>query len=114
MALDKKRILSADDLGKETLSIPEWGGDVIVRGLTGEEREEYENMAAANKAGDKNATRHWRARLVAATVIDDDGNDVFGPADVQALSHKNAAILDRIVDVALRLSGLMDDESPGK
>ena len=35
MILDKKSILLADDVVKELVSVPEWGGDVWVRGMTG-------------------------------------------------------------------------------
>jgi hypothetical protein len=42
VVLTKEQILSADDIKTETVLVPEWGGDVIVRGLSGVERDAYE------------------------------------------------------------------------
>jgi len=32
--LTAEQLLAADDLPEETLPIPEWGGEVVLRGLT--------------------------------------------------------------------------------
>ena len=37
--LDKAAILTADDLGRREVAVPEWGGTVLIRGLTGAERD---------------------------------------------------------------------------
>ena len=42
MVLSKEQILQADDLKTETVEVPEWGGDVLLRELRGRERDAFE------------------------------------------------------------------------
>ena len=35
MALTREQILEADDLPTESLDVPEWGGEVLIRALNG-------------------------------------------------------------------------------
>ena len=57
-----------------------------------------------------------RAKLVARSVVGDDGEPVFTQQDVAALGELSAAALDRVFEVASRLSGLSeaDLEEMGK
>ena len=41
--LTRDQILQAEDLPSETVTVLEWGGSVIVRGLTGSERGKFQN-----------------------------------------------------------------------
>jgi len=43
MTLNKEQILRADDLKTEEVDVPEWGGSVRVRVLTGTERDAFES-----------------------------------------------------------------------
>ena len=40
--LTKDQILKSDDLPSEEVSVPEWGGSVMVRSMTGYERDQFE------------------------------------------------------------------------
>ena len=42
MLLSKDQILSADDIQSQRVPVPEWGGEVMVRGLTGSQRDQWE------------------------------------------------------------------------
>ena len=53
---------------------------------------------------------NMRAKLVAASVRDEQGQKVFTHADTKALGKKNAAALDRIFRVAQKLSSLTDGD----
>jgi len=92
----------------EEVAVPEWDGTVLVRGLTGAERDALEsNIVQANRDGSTTVdTRNLRARLVALCVVDEDGERIFSDEDVDALGRKSAAALDRVFSVAQRLSGL--------
>lgn len=106
MALSKDVILAKDDLIKEKVEIPEWGGYVFVRCLTGTERDDFESSLISQKGTSKSSNfKNLRAKLVALTVVDDEGNRIFTDADVPALGKKNAAILDMLFDKAQELSG---------
>ena len=107
-------ILGRDDLPVEVVSVPEWGMDVRVRALSGTERDAYEAscMRRSGPKGEKveMSFENIRARLVARSVVDEAGARVFTDADVAALGGKNAAALNRLFEVAQRLSGLRGED----
>jgi len=108
--LSADEILGADDLLREPVEVPEWGGTVLVQGMSGTARDKFEaqmmneNMNGVSK--DK-ALANYRARLAAATIVDESGKRLFqGDAVVKRLGEKSAQALSRVVEVASRLSGL--------
>ncbi len=102
--LTRDAILGAQDLPVLTVSIPEWGGEVFIRTMTGGERDQFE-------AGWKrNPTDDIRARLAVATLCDEDGRLLFSAADVPALSAKSSTALDRIFAASTAHSGLTDKD----
>jgi hypothetical protein len=106
-ALNKEQILSAQDLKTETVDVPEWGGVVLVRAMTGEERDQYESSVVEQRGKDTRVNlRNARAKLVALSSVDESGAKLFTQADVAALSKKSASALQRVFDVAMRLSGI--------
>ena len=110
--LDRDAILGAQDLPTEDVSVPEWGGTVRVRGLTGSERDAWE-ASLVQGAGTKHARlvlADVRARLLARTIVDEEGKHIFGDGDIKALSAKSAMALERVFKVAQRLSGLTDED----
>lgn len=108
LVLTKDAILNCNDLITETVNVPEWGGDVIVRCLTGEERDELESLVVQEKSDGNNKVdlSNFRSRLVALSVIDEKGDRLFTIEDVIKLSKKSAKALDRVFNVAERLSAL--------
>jgi hypothetical protein len=109
-------ILKASALKTEEVSVPEWadpetGADtVLVRELRGRERDEWEASLAVQRGRQMVPdVANMRAKLVARTVIGDDGEPVFSQQDVAALGELSAAALDRVFEVASRLSGLNAD-----
>lgn len=106
--LGRSDILAASDLKTRTVAVPEWGGDVIVRELTGADRDIFENaMVSTGADGKKTADlTNMRAKLVALSIVGEDGARLFGVDDIVELSGKSAAALDRLFDVAQQLSGI--------
>ena len=105
--LGKADILAAADLLYEDVPVAEWGGTVRVRGLTGRERDAFEAAVASTKGKDvKLNLQNVRARLVALSVVDADGARIFDERDIGALGEKSAQALERVFQVAMRLSGL--------
>ena len=51
-----------------------------------------------------------RARLVAITVVDENGNRLFTENEIVLLGTKSATALSRVYDVAASLSGISDDD----
>jgi hypothetical protein len=107
MRLNKDQILKADDLPTEEVDVPEWGGSVLVRGLTGRQRIEYEASMAVMRDGEMVPdVENSMAKLVARTIVDDDGSLMFTPQEANALGEKSSAALTRVFEVAARLSGM--------
>lgn len=108
--LTHDQILGADDRRHEDTPVPEWGGTVRVRGLTGKERDAFEASLVDKKTGQTSKLANARARMLVMTLVDDDGNRLFSMEDVSALGAKSAAALERVFAVARRLSGMSDDD----
>jgi len=109
--LSRDDILGADDIKTIEVPVPEWGGVVLVRGLTGVERDHYEESLIRWRAKNRQvaavpALANARAKLVSLSVVNQDGERLFSDRDVAALGEKSAAALERVFDVAGKLSGL--------
>jgi len=109
--LTKEQILAADDLKREVVDVPAWGGELMVRALTGKDRDEFEQSLFDAGKTPRERMRNVRARLVAITVVDEQGNLLFSEADVEKLGNKSAAALDLVFSVAQRLSGLSKEDA---
>lgn len=114
--LSKDEILKAEDLKVEPVEVPEWGGTVNVRGLTGVERDDWEESRLDRKAklrkGQATPLKlsNFRASLVVRTVCNDRGELLFGDKDIVLLGKKSAIALSRVFEVAMRLSGVSEDD----
>lgn len=105
--LSRDAILQAPDTVIEMVSVPEWGGSVYVRSLTGTERDAFEgSLLVINKGRQSIKYEDIRAKLVVKTACDMTGVRLFSDADIPEVTKKNAAALQRIFEVAQRLSGL--------
>lgn len=109
--LTHDQILQAQDIVTETVNVPEWGGDVLVRAMNGAERDQYEQNILVQKGKDSRVNMvNARAKLVMLSVVDEAGNRVFNSGEISALSKKSAAALQRVFNVAIRLSGISDED----
>ena len=106
-ALTREAILAAQDLPSKPVDVPEWGGQVFVRSMTGAERDQYEQAMIASRGPDgKINIANVRARLVAFCAVDENGKRLFADADLEALGAKSAAALDRVFAAASALNGI--------
>jgi hypothetical protein len=109
--LSREQILQAKDLVTEVVEVPEWSGSVLVKSLTGAERDQYESAIVEQKGRDTKVNmRNARARLVALSVVDEEGKRLFSPNDVSLLGAKSAAALQRVFNVSMRLSGISAED----
>lgn len=113
--LTRDQIIDVDDRRYEDVSVPEWGGVVRVRSLTGAERDAYEGAIATVRWDGTTPTvesnrGNIRARLASLTICDESGKPIFSERDLLILGMKSAAALNRVFSVATRLSGLSDED----
>lgn len=110
--LTAEQILAAEDILHEDVPCPEWGGDVRVVTLSGEELDEFRsqykvaNDAHYNKGFCEELTNKYI--FLAHVCRDESGQRVF--SDPASLEKKSGAVVDRLFRVALRLNGYGDDE----
>ena len=109
--LTRDAILAAPDMLTEEVPVPEWGGTVLVRGLTGTERDAFEEEMITGKGKNRDVNlSNFRARLIVKSVVDKGGKRLFTQADMVALGGKSAAAIQRVFQVAMRLSGMSEED----
>src|ERR1044072_1746226 len=91
----------------EPVEIPEWGGTVYVRVMTGAERaafaaETYQHNGRSMKLNRKN----FRARLLVRTLCNSAGVPLYSAAEAAELGEQPSDILDRLSVVASRINGM--------
>lgn len=110
--LTRDAILAAPDLAIIEVEVPEWGGTVRVRALSGAERDSFEASCMKEKRDGKTEfdPRNMRAKLVALCLVDGNGLRIFQQDDVKALGRKSAKALSRVFDEAAKLNGLSAED----
>jgi len=93
------KILDSGDISYEPLEIPEWGGKVLLKSLSGEERDRVESLARRFSAGE---IPGYSAEIAAMTVCDGNKKLLFADADLPRLRKKSGAILRKIFDAVDR------------
>lgn len=104
MLLSKDAIMAINDLPTEIVEVPQWGGSVKVRGMNAGERDRFEEAIR------KHGMANLRSMLASMTIIDEEGKRLFSDKEMDKLGAKSAEALDLIVEVASRLSGLLDED----
>lgn len=110
--LGKADILESDDVRIDKVRVPEWGGYVYVRSLSGVERDRFEeSQSQVDKKGNRTfRVENFRARLCALCICNAKGELLFVPADIHRLALKSAAALSRVFDRATEISGFTKED----
>ena len=98
-----EEILSKDDFTFEEMEVPEWGGTIRVRSLSGDERTKITQMAQQRKDGDG-----MFEQVIIFAVVDENGKHVFRADHLKALKEKSASVSQRIGQKVLELSGFIN------
>ena len=109
--LNMKQILSADDLESQTMTIPEWGGEVIIRTMTEAERSKIEASVIQQNGSNQSVNmERYKVKVVVASLVDEEGKRLFTQKNIDALRQKSARPINRIVNAAQKLNGISDDD----
>lgn len=106
--LTKAQILDSDDLKVEIIPCPEWGGSVRIQAMTGFARDRFESSIVGKNGGTDMV--NIRAKLAAASIVDEDGELMFSEKDIQKLGKKSSAPLQRIFNAAQKLNEISDGD----
>ncbi|GGN46791.1 hypothetical protein [Streptomyces fuscichromogenes] len=107
--LSRAQIDGADDRKWEDIPVAEWGGTVRLLGLSGTARNAYEaSLVALGPNGSVQRVRLENAtsKLVAMCLVDENFERLYTDKEVTELGKRNGAVLQRLHQVAQRLSGL--------
>jgi hypothetical protein len=108
MLLTREQILASSDVEIQTVNVPEWGGEVGVKTLTGSEKDSWE-AGRQRKDGSFNL-ENVRASLVAACVCDAEGQKIFTLADIVDIGKRSAKSLDRVFAIAKKMNAVTDED----
>jgi hypothetical protein len=110
--LNRDEILGKDDRTYEVVEVPEWGGPVRLRSLTGRERDSFEATLQEQRGGKtKQNFDNFRARLVGMCAVDEEGKLLFANrADIVMLGNKSVAALQRLFNKCNEMNGLSEQD----
>ena len=107
MTLSRKDILKVNDLTTRVVPIPEWKGDVIIKMMTGTERDQFEDSLFEGRGKDRKSNyKNLRAKLLSMCLVGEDGKRLFSDKDIESLGGKSAKALDRLYTIATELNGI--------
>lgn len=109
MSIRDKILSVQDDTPTEVVTIPEWDVDVLVKGFTLGAKDDFLASILDPQTRQTNI-KAFNAGVIVGCCYDPETNDrLFTETDIPALKERSAAIIQRLVDVGTRLSGLTDD-----
>jgi hypothetical protein len=104
MALSKAKILAAKDSKIEKISVPEWGGDLCLKVLTGTDRDMFEEQYSSEKM------KNFRSRFLVLCMCDEKGERMFTEEEVDDLGKKSAKVIAKVFDAAWELNAFRNED----
>lgn len=115
MGLTREQMLEAArnaKIARDRLIVPELGGEIWVRGMSGTERDKFEEglrIRKGKRAGQSDL-RNFRAQLAVRVIVTEQGDRVLTDDDAEVFGRVPAGVLDRIISRCQELSGLAEEE----
>lgn len=103
MALSKSAILSAGDVKLDKVNVPEWGGDVFIKTITGLDRDRFEDGYSEQKM------KNFRSRFLVLTLCDEKGERLFTDSEVEELGKKSSLVINRLFEKAWSLNAFTNE-----
>jgi len=101
----RDRILAADDIGRTTVDVPQWGVQVEVRTMSAGKRSRMLQTCTLPD-GTVDLDRLY-PMLIIATVFDPaDGERIFTEEDITLLQEKSASAIEFVAQKAMEMSGM--------
>jgi hypothetical protein len=110
----RDKILAASDIPSETVRIPEWDVDILVKGMSAGERIQLQKVSYDQATGQVHMEKMYPDIVVSCCHDPKTGDAIFTDEDKDAILAKSSAAVEKIAEVGLRLSGLgkgADDEA---
>lgn len=97
-ALTRDLVLAASDQKSQVIEVPEWGGSVTLRTLSG--ADQFKVYRCASDVDPVIVT-------LAYAILGDDGQRLFGDGDFDMLANKSGRVLSRLSSA---LNGMISDD----
>ena len=109
--LTKQQIIDANDLETVEVEVPQWGGSVLVKPLTGKQRGWFTAQLVEQRAGGRTLRlQDIQIRLCGMAIVDEDGKRMFSDNELGLLAKKSSGALQTVFEVAQRLAGLSKEQ----
>lgn len=113
--LSRESILAKNDIEYSRVHVPQWGGYLRIRGLTGKERTALEKgmqkpVRRKGRIEYERDLKFFRERVVIYGTIDEQGQPLFTEKDLDALSTKSSAAVAILSEAIVKLSKMDDDD----
>jgi len=96
-------ILAAPDLGEKTVEVPDWGGSVVVRGMTKKEQQQLRRQAADPLTGELDTDR-MEVLMLAHCLVE----PKIAIEQAEQLAQKSAAAFDKVLEAIMDAAGLSE------
>jgi len=107
MSITKEQLLAFEGQAPKAVDVPELGGQVFLRVMTGTERDQFESESVKQNGKNVEINRaNFRARLLVKTLSNEQGVRLFADSDATALGQKPANLLDRLATEASSFNGM--------
>jgi len=106
----RDRILQADDLPVEAITVKGWNVKVGIKTLTALERSDFFTRCSNGRGGyDPDAMLY---QIIVSTAVDPDTNEnLFGQDDIEKLKKKSGAALDSLAKAAMKLNRMTEEQA---
>jgi hypothetical protein len=102
--LTKQDIKAVKDRPIIEFPVPEWGGSVLLRGLSSTARDAWEKECSIAKKNGDELPNMWRAKFVRCGIVGDDGKPMFEENELRELSDKSTGVIDTLFGEVAKLS----------
>ncbi len=102
--LNRQQFLSADDKRYKIIELPDLGGEVKIRSMSGEDELEFEKFKV-----DK-VTSEWVFWAICRYCVDENNSPMFTEQDLEDIKKKSSASLKKIFEAILDLNIINDEK----
>lgn len=106
----RQQILSKDDIRKEKIYIDVWDCELLIKGLSGEERNEVLSENIDPETRQVNIKKAYPELIIKTTYNPETGKRIFKMSDRSALVKKSGEALEQIAQKAMKLSGISPEQ----
>jgi len=101
----RDRILQANDIESNIITVSQWGVDLDIRTMTAIERSRLVSTCS-KPDGTVDMEKMYPLLLIAAVYDPETGEKVFGKEDMNSLQDKSAAAVEFVAQKVMEVSGM--------